>query len=190
MIQEALQFASRALNQYVKNKFGLDDNCVLVNTIVDPSGEVPLENQNKVVLSLIHIEQETLKPYYNRSQKLINGNYAVNQPSERYNLFMLVTPSFDDYNESLKFLNASIEFFQNNPTLDSTTNANIPPGITKLDFDLQKGGGYTQMHNLWNALGAKYQPSVIYKIRLVTVESDEIKGFTTSISTTQTDSIV
>jgi len=38
-----------------------------------------------------------------------------------------------------------------------------------------------QMQNLWTALGAKYQPSVIYKIKLVTIASDEVEGFDQAI---------
>ena len=44
-------------------------------------------------------------------------------------------------------------------------------------FEIEKGDGYMQMHNLWTALGAKYKPSMIYKMRLITVESNQIENF-------------
>ena len=44
-----------------------------------------------------------------------------------------------------------------------------------------------QMQNLWTALGAKYQPSLIYKIRLIPIVSDEVEGFDTSIERINTD---
>jgi hypothetical protein len=181
MIEKALQFTAKALNQFIKNKFGLDEDIVLVNRIIEQNGTVPKENKNKIILSLIHIEEETTKQFYNRMQPISDGNYVKKPVSNRYNLFTLVTPIFDNYTETLKFLSASIQFFQNNELMDATKYANIPAGIEKLEYEFQKGDNYMQMQNLWTALGAKYQSSVIYKIRMITIESDEIEGFETGI---------
>lgn len=89
----------------------------------------------------------------------------------------------------MKFLDTSIQFFQLNELIDATRNAEIPKNLEKLEYEFQKGENYLQMQNLWTALGAKYQPSVIYKIRLVTIVSDEIEGFDAGINqiTTNTD---
>lgn len=182
MIHEAFQYTHTVFNQFVKNKFGLDEDTVVINTIVDQSGAIPVGNQNKIILSLIHIEQETIKPFYSKNKKLSDGNYVTSPQAERYNIYVLVTSYFDDYNETLKFLNTSIQFFQEHQSLDATVNSDLPPGLHKLDFDFQKGGDYMQMHNLWSAIGAKYQPSVIYKMRLVTVASDGIDGFVPKIT--------
>lgn len=182
MIQEAFQYTRTVFNQFIKNKFGVDEDAVVINTIVDQSGAIPVGNQNKIILSLIHVEQETVQPFYTKNQKLSNGNYVTSPLTERYNIYVLVTSYFDDYNETLKFLNASIQFFQEHQTLDATVNSDIPNGIQKLDFDFQKGGDYMQMHNLWSALGAKYQPSVIYKMRLVTITSEGIDEFVPKIT--------
>jgi len=186
MIEKALQFTGKALNQYVKKKFGLDDDVVMINPIIDQTGAVPKENQNKIIISLIHVEQETTKQFYNRNQKIDNGNFVRASLSHRYNLFTLITPNFDNYIEALKFLDASIQFFQINEMVDATKNAEIPPQISKLEYEFQKGENYMQMQNLWTALGAKYQPSVIYKVRLVTIVSDEVEGFDTAIQTIST----
>ncbi|MFK7748123.1 MAG: DUF4255 domain-containing protein [Kordia sp.] len=182
MIEKALQFTGKALNQYVKQKFGLDDDVVIVNSIIDQNGVVPAKNQNKIVLSLIHVEQETTKQFYNRNQKLGNGNFVREPLSHRYNLFTLITPNFDDYTEALKFLDASIQFFQINELVDATKNAQIPAEIGRLEYEFQKGENYMQMQNLWTALGAKYQPSVMYKVRLVTITSDEVEGFDAAVT--------
>ncbi|MEP0264353.1 DUF4255 domain-containing protein [Dokdonia sp.] len=182
MIQEAFQYTRNVFNQFIKNKFGVDEDAVVINTIVDQSGAIPVGNQNKIIMSLIHIEQETVKPFYTKNQKVSNGNYVASPQTERYNIYVLVTSYFDDYNETLKFLNASIQFFQEHQSLDATINSDLPKGLQKLNFDLQKGGDYMQMHNLWSALGAKYQPSVIYKMRLVTIASTGIDEFVPKIT--------
>ncbi len=182
MIQEAFQYTRNIINQYITNKYGLDGTPVIANKIVDQSGAIPLENQNKVILSLIHVEHETSKPFYNRNMNRSEGDGVVSSPPEAYHIYMLVTSCFDDYNETLKFLDASIQFFQMYPSLDKSNSASIPDSIQKLTFEKQVEGGYAQMHNLWTAMGAKYQPSVVYKMRLITVPSDEIAGFDANIT--------
>ncbi len=176
MISKALQFTNDVLDQFLKNRFGLDESKVLLNNLIEGNGAVPEINQNKIVISLINIEKETAKPFYNRNQQLSNGNYASINPAERYNLDVLISSNFDNYTETLKFLNAVILFFQVNNTLDASTSSNIPLGLEKLEFDIEKIT-YHQMQSLWTAMGAKYQPSVIYKMRLVTIQGNEANGF-------------
>ncbi|WP_046755870.1 DUF4255 domain-containing protein [Kordia jejudonensis] len=181
MIEKAFQFTAKTLNQYVKNKFSLDDDAVVINRIIEQDGKIPQLNKNHIVLSLIHVEEETSKQFYNRVETVSDGNYVKKPVSNRFNLYMLVTPNFDDYNEALKFLSVTMQFFQTNELIDATKYANIPTEIERLEYEFQKGDGYMQMQNLWTALGAKYQPSIIYKMRMITIASDEIEGFETKV---------
>jgi hypothetical protein len=180
MISKALQFTNDVLDQFLKTRFGLDESKVLLNNLIDSNGSIPEINQNKVVVSLINIEKETAKPFYNRSQQLANGNYASINPAERYNLDVLISSNFDDYTETLKFLGAVILFFQINNSLDSNTSSNIPLGLERLEFEIEKIT-YHQMQSLWTAMGAKYQPSVIYKMRLITIQGEEVSGFASEV---------
>jgi hypothetical protein len=183
MIQKALQFVGNVLNQSLKTTFGSTESVVVINNVIQSDGSIPLINKNKIVLSLINIEKETAKPFYNRNQQLASGNYADISPAERYNLDILVTSNFDDYSETLKFLNESIVFFQTNIAITAETFSNIPAGITKLEFDIEKIN-FRDMQHLWSAMGAKYQPSVIYKMRLITIQSDMMKGIVSPVVTT------
>jgi hypothetical protein len=182
MITKALQFTVSVLDQFLKNRIGLDESKVVLNNLIESNGSLPQINQNKIVLSLINIEKETAKQFYNRSQRIGNGNYTDTKPSERYNLDILISSNFDDYTETLKFLNASILFFQVNSTLDSTSFSAIPTGLSKLEFEIEKIS-YRDMQSLWTAMGAKYQPSVIYKMRLITIQGNEIEGFIPAVRT-------
>lgn len=184
MIDQVFDFIQKLLSQYLKNAFSLDQEKIIINGIIDPDGGIPLENNNKIVLSLLNLEQETIQPFVKRNQKLADGNYSAIQPDLRFNLDLLFTANFDDYNESLKFLNAVLLFFQANPLISNTNNSNLPDGINKLEFDIEKLD-YHQMHNLWSAMGAKYQPSVIYKLRLISMNAKETLGFDPVITNTQ-----
>lgn len=172
MIHQSLQFTNKLLGQFLKNRFGLDEDKTVLNCVVDSNGTPPKINQNKIVLSLINIEKETNQPFYIRNQKLENGNYSNFNPTEKYNIDLLISSNFEDYNESLKFLDAIINFFQINNYLDASSSSSIPPGISRLEFEYEKIS-YHQMHSLWTAMAAKYQPSIIYKMKLIKVQSHE-----------------
>lgn len=181
MISKALQFISDILNQFLKNRFGTDENKVILNVLLDSSGTVPLSNQNKLVISLINIEKETNRQYYVHHKRLQSGDYASVSPEEKYNLDILVSSNFDDYNETLKFLNAVIGFFQVNNILDNKSFPGMPDDLGRLEFDIEKVS-YQQMHSLWTAMGAKYLPSVIYKMRLLTIQGDEAYAYTPKVT--------
>jgi len=176
MIAKAMQFMNSSLDQFLRNRYGLDESKVVLNNLIDSDGSIPTINQNKLVISLINIEKETSKAFYTHNKKLTNGNFSDVNPSERYNLIILISSNFDDYAETLKFLNTVILYFQANPVLDANTSSNIPSGLTKLEFEVEKIG-YHQMQGLWTAMGAKYQPSIIYKMRLITIQANETDGF-------------
>jgi len=181
MINKALQFTNDVLDQFLKNRFLLDESKVVLNNLIEGNGSIPHINQNKIVISLINVEKETAKPFHVRNNKLVNGSYADINPAERYNLDILISANFDDYSEALRFLSSALFFFQVHSTIDASTSSAIPAGLTKLEFEIEKIN-YQQMQGLWTAMGAKYQPSVIYKMRLITIQGNETGGFVPKIS--------
>ena len=92
---------------------------------------------------------------------------------------------WDDYNETLKFINATILFFQANPFFNANSTSSFPAELGKLEYEIERIS-YHEMHNLWSAMGAKYQPSVIYKLRLVTLQANEAEAFGVSVTQTST----
>lgn len=181
MIDTVLQFTANSLDQFVRNQFGLNESKVLINNLIEADGSVPKPNQNKLVISMINIAQETNRQFYVRNQRLSDGTFSNVRRPERYNIDLLVSSSFDDYTETLKFLNSGIQFFQINPVVNSSSYSNLPEGIDRLEFEVEKIS-YFEMHNLWSAMGAKYVPSVIYKMRLITIESENTQGFVAPVT--------
>jgi hypothetical protein len=95
----------------------------------------------------------------------------------------LFSSNFADYAEGLKFLNAAILFFQVHTFLDAATYPQMPEGLSKIEFDIEKLT-YHQMHSLWTSMGAKYLPSVIYRMRLITIKGSDVTGFTPAVKGT------
>lgn len=173
MLEKVLQFTQSVLDQFLRAKFGLTDAAVVINNVINADGSLPTKNQNKIVISVLNIEQENNKQFYGRTTQLSNGSYSDSSPFDRYNLDVLFSSNFEDYNETLKFLNGTLEFFQANFTINRGSYASLPKGVNRLDYDMEQIS-YHQMHSLWSAMGAKYQPSIIYKMRLITIQANEV----------------
>ena len=180
MLKNALTYVKDSLNQYFMNLFAVHEGKAVLANLVDQSGAIPLENQNKMVISLINLEQETAKAYHDQYTRVNDGSFKNANPAARFNLDILFTACFEDYEEGLKFLAATISFFQGFGSLNAANHADLPEGIHKLNFNIETLT-YNETHSLWSAMGAKYQPSVIYKVRLISIQPEEIEGFDPSI---------
>lgn len=181
MIDKSLAFIKNTINQSLKNSFNLEEDILVLNHLVDTDGGSPQKNENKIVLTLINLEYET-NQQYNISQRRIPPNKVVNlNPAVRFNMDILFTANFDDYNESLKFLSATIMYFQANSVMHHEGFPNMPKGLERLNFDIVNSS-YSETHNLWSAMGAKYQPSIIYKARNISIQSGKIIETGTTMS--------
>lgn len=189
MIQPALSFTSNCLNQFIQNKFGLKETKVTINNLSDPDGSIPSKNQNKLILSLINVSKESTRPFYNSNQSKSNSNYVNKSKTERYNLHLLLSSNFDNYDESLKFLNAGIGFFQLYAKIDKTNFSRIPEGCEKIEFEMENLD-FHQVHSLWTSMGTKYQPSVIYKMWLISIQTDQIEGFVSAVNSYQAKTLI
>jgi Pvc16 N-terminal domain len=179
MIDVALAFIRQVLDNYLANSLAIAEGVVVLNNLVDANGASPQKNQNSIVITLINLEYETTKQLY--GGQVQNGNQVDRlNPAVRFNLDILVSANFDDYAEALKFLTASIGFFQENQAFTRATAPTLPPGIAALTVEIENSPFY-KAHNLWTALGAKYLPSMIYKIRQVNVQSGQVKGSASAV---------
>jgi len=89
---------------------------------------------------LINIEKETLKQFYNKSsQKIYQTEFIRSKllPKDN-NLDLLVSASFDDYNETLRFLNAVILFFPDPSYAGCHFLFTIPAGLNRLEFEIER----------------------------------------------------
>lgn len=175
MIDVCLEYVRKILDQSLMAAFGLEASVVVLNNVVDVNGGSPQKNQNKLVVTLVNLEYETNKQYYGGQQRSDGVQISRVNPAVCFNLDILISANFDEYGEALKFLTAAIGFFQEHLSFTRTNNPLLPEGVSMLQFEIENSPSH-KAHNLWTALGAKYLPSIIYKIRHVSVESDQIKG--------------
>lgn len=188
MLDQALVFIKDTLNNYLMTQMKLTESVVVINPIVGTEGKSIAENENKLVISLINLENESNQPYNVRYSHVNNKQVANVQPDVRFNLDLLLAANFSVYEESLKFLSSAIGFFQLNPSLDEVRTPQIPKQVGRLDFHVESLN-YFEMHNLWSSMGAKYQPSIVYKVRLVKFQGEEIVNVSNSIVQTGVEAL-
>ncbi|MCR9173721.1 MAG: DUF4255 domain-containing protein [bacterium] len=188
MIDEALHIVSEQLNQFLKLRFDLTENMVTLSYVVNQDGSVAKDEKNKIIFSLLDISEEVYTNGSGQYRNTPNGEYIA-RPNMHLNLqvgfFAYFNPS--NYNEALKFVSAVIQFFHSKPAF---TQQNTPilsdRGIEKLQFEMVHLDSNTK-NNLWATLGAKYMPSVVYRVRAVLVEDASAQGYLETIRTMEID---
>ena len=181
MIKGALIFIKQQLDQHLALDFDLDESAVVLNSLLEEEGEPAKKNQNKMVITMINLDHETSRQYSGMQRRVDDNQVAVVNQAVLFNIDLLFTANFDDYEEALKFLSATISFFQANASFNASNRPGMPIGVSKLNFEIENSS-YLDTHNLWSAMGASYRPSIIYKIRHVTIDAEEINALQPTVS--------
>lgn len=87
---------------------------------------------------------------------------------------------FNQYEEGLKFLSDTIYFFQARSLFNAQNSPRLDERIFQLSLEVMKLN-YSETYNLWASLGAKYIPSIPFKMRMLTFQGDELTKKTTKI---------
>lgn len=180
MIDKALNFLIDEINTFLGRRFQTNEALAVLSSLANPDGTVPLTIENKLVLTLANVEREGAAGTSGESP--VNGRRSRVSPPLHLNLYLLVSANFgDNYGESIKFLSQAVGFFQASPVFTPEHSAAFPRGMERLTVDLMNLD-LAFVYNLWSALGAKYLPSVVYKVRMLTVQEawifDRIPGIT------------
>ena len=176
MIHNVMTLIAQQLNEYLRNELNLSEDMVVVNSLVDLKGDPSMQIENRVCLFLQRIEEEKVAK---------SGGFQSNPgmaPPVRVSLHIVFAANFPDpnYREALRFISLVLEFFQGHGTFDRSNAPGLPPGLDKLTFDLADLD-YQEMNNLWSLIGAKYIPSLVYKVRMLTFSQDMIREDVPSI---------
>lgn len=171
MIFEALKYIADELK--TDAFIAENDSLVLGNIALldQPDGEL----KSKVVLTLVNPEEEkTLK---NGAIYVQQGD-AINKrnPTLHLNVYLLISCTDTAYEKALAKLSRIIAFFQRKFVFTAeTASASVifPDGIEKLIVDLFSMN-FEQVNHLWGVLGGKYQPSVLYKVRMVSIQNSNL----------------
>jgi hypothetical protein len=193
-----LQFIVDELNSFLgaKDPAYRGAAAAVLSDLVDQQGELVVarnndeETHDNVVVTLINVEEETVGksqvPHVRRPDRTIN----LLNPDIRINLFVLFSAysnsaANERYFNCLRLISYVVRFFQSHPVFHHQEFPHLGQEVEKLVVELVSPT-FEQQNHLWGALGAKYMPSVLYKVRMLVIREEEespIAGLVEEIQT-------
>jgi hypothetical protein len=175
VIDKALDFLCRQVNQYLLLKLDpAPETAILLFNVSQLGSDTDAADDTKnAFLTLVNIEEDRIsKSQENYVRK--NDRIVFQQPKVHLNLYLLFSANLD-YTESLKRISLIIQFFQHRSVFTPLTSPSLPAGIDELILDLYTAN-FQDLNNLWGVMGSRYLPSVMYKMRLITISEDLEQG--------------
>lgn len=186
MIYSAISHIASQLNQFLKRSFDLSEDMVVMSNILEQDGTLAPDVTNKLVVFLVNVEKEAT---HGRGYGMnFNESWTSSYPPLFLNLYVMVAANFSgsNYSEGLKYLSNAISFFQRQPVFDHHQTPELDRRISKLVLEIENLS-LQDLSSLWGALSGRYQPSILYKVRMVCFatgdvlsEISPIKGLDTS----------
>ena len=175
MIDLAVAHIANQLNQYLKRRFSINEDVVIASNLVEQDGSLSPDITNKLVIFLVNIEKENIQksPHIN---KIVTETGLITAAPIHLNIYLMFAAHFPgkNYLEALKFISCTIEFFQKNPLFNHNNTPGLDSRIDKLSLDIENIS-IQDLSHMWGIFSGKYLPSVFYKMRMLTIASEEIK---------------
>lgn len=174
MIDIALEHLAQQLNQFLRLASASGEDLVVVSNLVDADGSGAAEVKNKIALVLAGVQREAAAVRGDvRSGPWLTGG-AIS-----LNLSVLVAANFygQNYKDALRLLSSVVGYFHSNPVFDRVNSPGLDVGIDRLTVEVENLTIH-EMSNLWGMLGSKYMPSILYRVRMVSINSDAVRART------------
>ena len=135
------------------------------------NGGINSNTDSNIIISLINIEENRISRDPRNYVKSGTDIFMKN-PAVHLNLTLLFTATRSEsaYGAALQNIQKVIEFFQDKFVFDRINTPGLTSGIEKLIFEMVSIN-MEQLNHLWSILGGRCHPSVVYKMRMITIDS-------------------
>ena len=177
MIDMAIGQLAVQLNLHLRRNFHTPEDVVVLSNLQEHNGNlIPLVN-NRLVLFLSGIERDTAAHRLPDRGGAGLSNTLQRPAPVHLNLLVMCAANFSgsSYPEALKFLSAAIAYFQSHPVLDHHNTPGMDPRLERLVLSIENLSS-TEMHNLWSIHASRYLPSVLYRVRMISLDADHVTG--------------
>lgn len=178
MIGDILECISKELSEFIEKQVNYSSgkkNVVLLNPR-DNKGEVKIPD-NTIALSLLNIKEDTTMRNPVATKRVEGDKVYTQVPGISIDLSLIFIANFpNDYLSELNYITKVMEFFQQKDTftVDNTPSLKKQKRyIDKLIFKLSTTKLEDQ-HHIWDLLGIKYKPSVVYEVGKILIQDDEV----------------
>lgn len=176
MIEKSLTFLMNEVNEHLTLKYGSTAYQAEMKYIMLQNNQSDV-SENAVALTLVNTEEEYAYKDQNSYRTLNDGTVARVSPEIKLNLYVMFSANFKNYDVGLRYLSEITKFFQTNRHFSQKNAPNLGSEIDFLSLELYTLN-FEQINQLWGALGAKYRPCVLYKVRMLVVQEDLVKQTT------------
>ncbi|MGK7927967.1 MAG: DUF4255 domain-containing protein [Spirulina sp.] len=185
MLYFALKFLEDRLNTYLLTRTDLTEKGVNMTRLVDDEGKSAIK-QNTIGASIINIEEERIFKAQTSEYVYKNRDHTVLDPELKINLYAIFAANFTFYDQALKYISYVLMFFQSHPVFTREQYPDLDPRIEKLTVELQSLN-YEQLNQIWTFIGGKQLPSVVYKVRMVSLRDDTPKNIQPALAQIDTN---
>ena len=169
MIAESLKTIVGLINNYVNPGFTVEP-MNLANISKFHDGDEFVDGlRDKLILSVVNIEEDRMVKSPENFVK-VNQVIRYKNPALHFNLTLLIAATHE-YEIALRMLEKVIRFFQRKNVFTPSDTPQLDNRIDKLIFDLMNLN-LEQVHQLWTTLGGHYMPSVVFKMRMLTIDEE------------------
>ncbi|MCV2423511.1 DUF4255 domain-containing protein [Paucibacter sp. DJ2R-2] len=180
MIDAALTQIAGQLNQHLRQRFQVSEDLAVLSNLHEQNGSAVPIVANKLVIFLAGVERDTMA---HRATPTRGMSHELRQQEPVFlNLLMMCAANFSgaNYPEALKFLSGAIGYFQATPVIDHHNAPNLDARLERLILNIENLSS-SEMHSLWGIHSGRYLPSVLYRVRMVSVDGEQIVGRDTPI---------
>jgi hypothetical protein len=177
MIYDTLNFLTVEVNNYLNNKIPnpIPEPRLKMGNVsraLDDSLSGVFSLKDKAIITLVNVEEDRAA---RQQENYVKGEVKTiyRKPPLYLNLYVLVSITRDDYKDSLIWLSTIMQFFQHQNVFTPITHPSLK--AEKLIVDMHNLT-FEQINHLWSTLGGKYLPSVLYKIRQITLDEELTTG--------------
>jgi hypothetical protein len=173
MIDLAIQHVAAQLNDALRGRFAVPDDLVVASSLLEPDGNVVPEVSNKIVVFLVNVERDTM-PLRALPQSGAGRLVQTREPVF-LNLLVMFAANFsgNNYREALKLLAGTIGFLQARPVFDRANSPGLDARFERITMEIENLNT-AELSNLWGILGSRYLPSVLYRLRMVTIDEGQV----------------
>ncbi len=171
MIDAVLLHLAGHLNAVLRRSHQSAEDLVAVTALHEADGGPAAGASHRLAAFLVNIERDPVAGL--PAQALGSGDrLARSAPPVQLNLLVMFAANYGGttYPEALKLIASTIACFQATPVLDTQNSPGLDPRLDKLTLSIEPLNLH-EMATLWGVLGGRYLPSVLYRVRLITIDA-------------------
>jgi hypothetical protein len=185
MIETAIRLIASELDQSLRRRGQGGPQPIIVSNLVDSGGGAVPDTIDKVAVFLVNIEREVVPARGLRPIDRGADRIGLTPAPVYLNLLVMFAANYSGstYGEALKVIASTIAFFQGRPVFTHANTPTLDDGIEQLTIEIENLNT-TDLSNLWGIIGGRYLPSVLYRVRMIAIDSEQLETQPRRVETT------